>query len=47
MKFSAPMAHLITAGADFIVVPSRFEPCGLIREFWLRHRLLEVCKKKI
>ncbi|KAI8465947.1 MAG: granule-bound starch synthase I [Monoraphidium minutum] len=31
VKFSAPLAHLITAGADFIVVPSRFEPCGLIQ----------------
>lgn len=26
--FSAPLAHLMTAGADFILVPSRFEPCG-------------------
>ncbi len=31
VKFSAPLAHLITAGADFILVPSRFEPCGLIQ----------------
>lgn len=31
VKFSNPMAHTITAGADFMVVPSRFEPCGLIQ----------------
>ena len=31
VKFSAPLAHLITAGADFLLVPSRFEPCGLIQ----------------
>ena len=31
VKFSAPLAHTITAGADFIMVPSRFEPCGLIQ----------------
>eukprot|EP00879_Flechtneria_rotunda_P005623 GHRR01005919.1.p1 GENE.GHRR01005919.1~~GHRR01005919.1.p1 ORF type:complete len:346 (+),score=92.63 GHRR01005919.1:2153-3190(+) len=31
VKFSAPLAHTITAGADFILVPSRFEPCGLIQ----------------
>lgn len=31
VKFSAPLAHLMTAGCDFIVVPSRFEPCGLIQ----------------
>jgi len=31
VKFSEPVAHLITAGADFLLVPSRFEPCGLIQ----------------
>ena len=31
VKFSATLAHLMTAGCDFIVVPSRFEPCGLIQ----------------
>ncbi|KAI8475913.1 MAG: granule-bound starch synthase [Monoraphidium minutum] len=31
VKFSAPLAHLITAGADYLLVPSRFEPCGLIQ----------------
>lgn len=29
VKFSAPLAHMITAGADFILVPSRYE-CVLI-----------------
>jgi len=28
VQFSAPLAHLMTAGADYILVPSRFEPCG-------------------
>ena len=27
--FSARMAHRITAGADILLMPSRFEPCGL------------------
>uniref|UniRef100_A0A0E0A749 starch synthase n=1 Tax=Oryza glumipatula TaxID=40148 RepID=A0A0E0A749_9ORYZ len=27
--FSVKMAHRITAGADVLVMPSRFEPCGL------------------
>lgn len=31
VEFSNPMAHMITAGADFMLVPSRFEPCGLIQ----------------
>lgn len=30
-RFDNPLAHLITAGADYMVVPSRFEPCGLIQ----------------
>jgi granule-bound starch synthase len=31
VKFSAPLAHKIYAGCDYIAVPSRFEPCGLIQ----------------
>jgi granule-bound starch synthase len=31
IKFSSPTAHFITAGADYLMVPSRFEPCGLIQ----------------
>jgi len=31
VKFSSPLAHFITAGADYLMVPSRFEPCGLIQ----------------
>ncbi|KAJ1390635.1 Starch synthase, catalytic domain [Sesbania bispinosa] len=30
-KFNVPLAHMIIAGADYILVPSRFEPCGLIQ----------------
>ena len=31
VQFNNTLAHLITAGADFMMVPSRFEPCGLIQ----------------
>ena len=27
--FSVAMAHRITAGVDLLLMPSRFEPCGL------------------
>lgn len=36
-KFNVPMAHKITAGADFMLVPSRFEPCGLIQLHAMRY----------
>ncbi|KAJ4851180.1 hypothetical protein Tsubulata_000475 [Turnera subulata] len=29
--FNVPLAHMINAGADFMMIPSRFEPCGLIQ----------------
>lgn len=31
MKFNAPLAHQMMAGGDIIVIPSRFEPCGLVQ----------------
>ena len=37
VQFSEPLAHLITAGADFLAVPSRFEPCGLIQLHAMRY----------
>lgn len=30
-KFNRPLAHMIIAGVDFMLIPSRFEPCGLIQ----------------
>lgn len=36
-KFNVPLAHMITAGADFMIVPSRFEPCGLIQLHAMRY----------
>ena len=30
-KFNVPLAYMVLAGADFIIIPSRFEPCGLIQ----------------
>ncbi|KAH9731251.1 Granule-bound starch synthase 1 /amyloplastic [Citrus sinensis] len=36
-KFNIPLAHMIIAGADFILIPSRFEPCGLIQLHAMRY----------
>jgi starch synthase len=35
--YDEKLAHLVQAGADFIVVPSRFEPCGLTQLCALRY----------
>ncbi|XWS61498.1 hypothetical protein CRYUN_Cryun07bG0130900 [Craigia yunnanensis] len=36
-KFNVPLAHMIIAGADYILLPSRFEPCGLIQLHAMRY----------
>jgi starch synthase len=35
--FSEPLAHLIEAGADLFLMPSRFEPCGLNQMYSQRY----------
>lgn len=37
VKFNTPLAHMITAGVDYMLVPSRFEPCGLIQLHAMRY----------
>ncbi|BBH03550.1 UDP-Glycosyltransferase superfamily protein [Prunus dulcis] len=36
-KFNVPLAHMIIGGADFMLIPSRFEPCGLIQLHAMRY----------
>uniref|UniRef100_A0A5B7AVA9 Granule-bound starch synthase 1, chloroplastic/amyloplastic n=1 Tax=Davidia involucrata TaxID=16924 RepID=A0A5B7AVA9_DAVIN len=36
-KFNVPLAHMIIAGADFMLIPSRFEPCGLVQLHAMRY----------
>ena len=36
-KFSEPAAHLIEAGSDMFLMPSRYEPCGLNQMYSLRY----------
>jgi starch synthase len=39
------LAHLIQAGADAIVVPSRFEPCGLTQLCALRYGAIPIVSR--
>ncbi|KAK4350969.1 hypothetical protein RND71_030282 [Anisodus tanguticus] len=40
--FNVPVSHRITAGCDIIVMPSRFEPCGLNQLYAMRYGTIPV-----
>ncbi|MDX1301253.1 glycogen synthase GlgA [Photobacterium sp.] len=42
--YSNPLAHCITAGADFFMMPSEFEPCGLNQMYSLAYGTLPVVR---
>ncbi|KAL2458340.1 Granule-bound starch synthase 1 [Forsythia ovata] len=42
-KFNVPLAHMIIAGADYMLIPSRFEPCGLIQLHAMRYGTIPIC----
>ena len=35
--FSEELAHWLLAAADYVIVPSRFEPCGLVAQCGVRY----------
>jgi starch synthase len=43
--YDEAFAHRVIAGADAIVVPSRFEPCGLTQLYGLRYGTLPVVRR--
>ncbi|HEX7600239.1 MAG TPA: glycosyltransferase, partial [Polyangiaceae bacterium] len=44
LRFDDGLAHRIEAGADFFVMPSRFEPCGLNQMYSLRYGTLPIVR---
>lgn len=45
LGYDEPRAHRVVAGADVIVVPSRFEPCGLTQMYGLRYGTLPLVRR--
>jgi starch synthase len=44
LRFDGELAHLLYAGADMIVVPSNFEPCGLVQMIALRYGTVPIVR---
>lgn len=45
LKFDNILAHLIEAGADIFIMPSRYEPCGLNQLYSLKYGTVPVVRR--
>lgn len=45
IKYNEPFAHLLYAASDFIIVPSLFEPCGLVQMIAMRYTSIPIVRK--
>lgn len=43
--YDEPLAHRLQGGGDIVLVPSRFEPCGLTQMFGLRYGTLPLVRR--
>lgn len=44
LKYNEKLAHQIYAGSDFIIMPSRVEPCGLNQMFAMRYGTIPIVR---
>jgi len=44
LKFDAPLSHRIYAGADALLMPSRYEPCGLAQMIAMRYGCIPIAR---
>lgn len=44
LRFDHELAHLVYAGADLVVMPSLFEPCGLVQQVAVKYGTVPVVR---